>query len=168
MGRWAKGITACGVVLCTLMPVAFASTVPNELAGTKEVSIDGVALSYPEARVAYHTTYMPIWYVGEALKSIPGVTQHWNGVNHEWSIQIPDFPVHHLRFSEGDGNTTIIVNGVPIKQVDTFAAVDPASNKETTYMPIFYVQEIMRSIGVHSSWNGFDWDIHKFSYHHEG
>ncbi|WAH38048.1 hypothetical protein [Alicyclobacillus dauci] len=160
MHRALTSLLAMGLTLGTTASVVLASNTNSSLAGRKEVSINGVAISNPYGRVSSNTMHMPIWYVGQALQSIPDVKQSWNGNTHIWNITIPPNLLSSLStIPIGTGNTTIIVNGTPIKKVDTFAATDPASNKPTVYMPIWYIIQILSSIGVVNTWDGNDWNI---------
>lgn len=160
---WISIITA-GLAFGTMTSVAFASTTNSTLTGQKEVSINGSAISDPYARVVDNTTYMPIWYVGQALSHIQGVTQQWDGNHHVWQITLPANLLTYLpqltkAIPIGSGNTTITINGTPVKVVDTFAATDPVSKKPTVYMPIYYIQQILSEVGIVNTWDGNDWNI---------
>lgn len=157
-----KGIVSTGVALSAMTSVAFANptTVQSTLTGQKEVTFNGSPISNPYGRVYANTMYMPIWYVGQAMESIPGVKVSWNGGTHVWNITVPtNLPKDCFSIPKGAGDTTIDVNGQTIKMVDTFAAIDPTSKRATVYMPIFYVQQILWSIGVLNTWDGQNWDI---------
>lgn len=154
------GAVSTAVLLGAMIPVAFADTNSSTLVGPKEVAFNGSPVSSPLVRVLDNTTYMPIWYVGQAIQSITGVTQTWNGNHRVWNITVPmNLPKDCFNIPIGAGNTTINVNGYQLKMVDTFVATDPASGRATVYMPIFYVQQILWDIGVLNTWDGTTWNI---------
>lgn len=52
-----------------------------------------------------------------------------------------------------------IFNGKLISSPEGIAAKDPSTNKNTTYVPVYYVMQALRSINIQSHWNGTDWDL---------
>jgi hypothetical protein len=60
----------------------------------------------------------------------------------------------------GTGTLGIYVNGKLVKRVNGIVAVDPASHKATTFMPIWYVMQILNDLYIQSSWeNGTTWNM---------
>jgi hypothetical protein len=101
------------------------------------------------------TTYMPIWYVMQLLKTM-GIQSTWNG--HDWNINtslMPDLS----NIQVGTGAASVYLNGTLVRKVNTKAQVDPSTNKPTTYMPIWYVKQILSRIGLQGTWNGKTWTI---------
>ena len=49
------------------------------------------------------------------------------------------------------------VNGKIIRNVNGFYAKDPQTGVETTYMPIWYVMQVLKTLDITSSWNGTTW-----------
>lgn len=101
------------------------------------------------------TTYMPIWYVMQLLKSM-GIQSTWNG--QEWSMTA-SATANLSNIQAGTGSTSIYLNGTLVQNVNTEAQVDPSTNKPTTYMPIWYVQQILNRVGLQSTWNGTTWVV---------
>lgn len=130
----------------------------------KAVEVNGQLLSDPYAFVASDgsemTTYMPIWYVGQALQAA-GFTQSWNGATHTWTLTTGtqgDFSSLPI----GNGSASIVVNGQVVKKLNTYVRTDPAAGKnaaKTVYMPIYYVQQLLTAAGIPSSWDGQTWAI---------
>ncbi|SFV06836.1 hypothetical protein SAMN05421543_13125 [Alicyclobacillus macrosporangiidus] len=51
------------------------------------------------------------------------------------------------------------MNGKLVKKVVGIADIDPASKSATTFMPVWYVMQILRGIGVTPDWNGTKWTM---------
>ncbi|MCF8565083.1 serine hydrolase [Alicyclobacillus tolerans] len=131
----------------------------STVGGQKQIVVNGKTISQPDSRVALSTTFMPIWYVGQALQSL-GIQQSWDGTNRIWNITLPstaktDFSNVDL----GTGNTDIYVNGQLVKRINTYAWPDPATGNKsiTTYAPIFYIQQIISQVGIKNTWDGQSW-----------
>ncbi|MFD1673729.1 putative Ig domain-containing protein [Alicyclobacillus fodiniaquatilis] len=101
------------------------------------------------------TTYMPIWYVMQWLKSMD-IQSTWNG--HQWQMTSSS-QVDLTNVQAGSGNTSIYLNGTLVQNVNTKAVVDPSSGKPTTYMPIWYVEQILNQVGLTSTWDGMTWTV---------
>lgn len=120
------------------------------------IEINGHATFHPDKFVANGTTYMPIWYVMQTLNQV-GYKSAWNG--HVWAVTSPQSTSFHLNAQTG--HTSIEVNG-QIAEVDvpTIAAKDPLSGVFTTFMPIWYVQQLLNNVGITTdTWNGTTWTI---------
>ncbi len=130
----------------------------------RDIVLNGSILAQPDAMTASDgstmTTFMPIWYVGQALTAA-GFTQFWNGLTRTWSITTPS-SANFSNLQLGYGNSTIAVNGVAVKRVPMYVVKDPvagADGQPTVYMPIWYVQQILKDAGVQTAWNGQSWSI---------
>ncbi|MCY0892758.1 MAG: hypothetical protein OWR52_04505 [Acidibacillus sp.] len=53
----------------------------------------------------------------------------------------------------------IYVNQVLTFHPDGLYAIDPNSEKNTTFMPIWYVMQSLKRLGIRSTWNGSVWDL---------
>jgi hypothetical protein len=98
---------------------------------------------------------MPIWYVMQWLKSMD-IQSTWNG--HQWQMTSSS-QVDLTNVQAGSGNTSIYLNGTLVQNVNTKAVVDPSSGKPTTYMPIWYVEQILNQVGLTSTWDGMTWTV---------
>ena len=118
------------------------------------ITLNGSQVSTPYRMVANGTTYMPIYYVDTLLKSL-GFTATWNGTQHTWTLSNGK-SAPNVSINGKTGNTTINVNGSNVEQnVDIIQAKDPASGVVTTFMPIWYVQQILNSMGFGTDkWDG--------------
>ena len=158
------GVTGMLCVLSVLPVTAYANTqVHQEFQST--ISVDNTVQSKPIAITAMDgqtlTTYMPIWYVDEALKAA-GYIASWNGSSHTWSLTRTVPANYYSKLSVGTGNTNIDVNGTLVKKVNTIVIKDPAGGanaQDTTYMPIYYIDQLFKSVGIFFSWNGNYWDL---------
>ncbi|MCL6518193.1 serine hydrolase domain-containing protein [Alicyclobacillus sp.] len=129
----------------------------SRVGGQKQVVLDGRVLSRPYSRVADGTTHMPIWYIGKALEAM-GIAQTWDGNRHAWHLTLPKgMTADFSGMAPGTGNTDLFVNGVLVKRINTYAWPDPAGGGDTTYVPIYYLQQILAAAGVHNTWDGQAW-----------
>ncbi|WDL98358.1 hypothetical protein [Alicyclobacillus sp. ALC3] len=121
------------------------------------VALDGQVVSSPYGLVAGGTTYMPIWYVTEALARV-GVKNSWNG--HILQLVTPSTTSVNLEgVSPGHGDMSILINGTLVQHVSGITYIDPSSNKPTTYMPIWYIMQVLNRLGIRSNWDGLRWDL---------
>jgi hypothetical protein len=135
------------------------------------------------AFVSHNTTYMPIWYVMQALHGF-GIRSSWEGA--DWRLttttagqagaagvgqpgasgssgsgQQGASSVTGSAQSVGRGNIAIYLDGRLVMRVNGEAAADPSTHKATTYMPIWYVMQILKSMGLTSTWDGTTWTVSK-------
>ncbi|WAH36758.1 glucosaminidase domain-containing protein [Alicyclobacillus dauci] len=138
-------------------PAVQASTYQSQSLGVKHIYLSGQLKSSNYGLVANNTTYMPIWYVMQVLKSL-GIQSTWN--NGEWNLLLPSsYSVNLSNVSPGFGNSSIALNGRIVQRVNRIVHVDPLSGSPTTFMPIWYVMQVLNRVGIHSTWNGTDWQI---------
>lgn len=131
----------------------------SNVGGQKQIVVNGKAVSKPDSRVALSTTFMPIWYVGQALQAL-GIQQSWDATNRSWNITLPStIKADFSNIQLGTGNTDIFVNGQLVERINTYAWPDPATGNKsiTTYAPIFYIQQIMSQAGIKNTWDGKSW-----------
>ena len=104
------------------------------------------------------TTYMPIWYVMQVLKNA-GITSTWNG--HTWTMTTGSQTSSNSGTGLSQrGNMTISLNGQTNEQVPGVVGIDLVHGNKTTYMPIWYVMQILNQAGVHSDWTGSMWALY--------
>ena len=121
------------------------------------IAVDGQSVSLPYGLVADGTTYMPIYYLMDGLNKV-GIHSMWNGA----TLQLSTPATTHVNLegiNPGHGNMNIVVDGRLVQNVSGITYVDPASGKPTTYMPIWYVMQVLNRIGIRSNWNGTNWDL---------
>lgn len=132
---------------------------------TKHIYFNGNLITSPAGIVApdsgHNTTFMPIWYVGYAVNKV-GFGATWNGVNKTWKLTLPTGvkpAVDLSTINPGHGGTEIYVNGTLVQSVNTIASADPSTGHTTTYMPIFYVEKVLKYMGITSGWDGTTWTM---------
>jgi len=143
-----------------------AAALPAPQQSPKSVYVGQQLMSKPFAFAAadgsHLTTFMPIWYIGKALEAA-GYTQSWNGQTKTWTLGTAasaDFSTVPV----GSGEAQIVVNGHLVRRLPMAVQRDPAASKSaqaTTYMPIYYIQQVLRAAGLQSTWNGQSWKIDK-------
>ncbi|MCF8567886.1 hypothetical protein LLE49_24495 [Alicyclobacillus tolerans] len=129
-------------------------------AGSQVVS-NPIGLWAIDPSTSQYTTYMPIWYVMQALDRF-GVQSQWDGKN--WNLTLPSalaqkFNSNPAAYSPGTGTCSIYVDGVPVQDAMKIVNNDPASNQPTTYVPIWYVGKVIRDFGMNYIWDGTTWTI---------
>lgn len=155
MKRLAGILTGLGLTALSTFPsTVFASTSTHPTpTQTKVIKVDNQTTSSPATLVHDNTTYMPIWYLMQALKKL-GVSSQWNG--NKWTITTPSSMQNPdlSKLPVGTGSSSIYVDGKLVKRVNDVSVTDPSSTKATTYMPIWYLTEILNRLGVGATWNG--------------
>lgn len=135
---------------------------PTPPAGTasKTISVNGKVISgVPNVIVSKKTTYMPLWYVMHAMDSI-GVKNTWK--NGTWTLTTTkNVKVNLSHIKIGKGPVRIYINGRLVQRVAGIASKDPNTGKLTTYIPIWYMMQVIKRIGFQSSWNGSNWSLHQ-------
>lgn len=98
---------------------------------------------------------MPIWYIMQMLKGLH-ITSSWNGS--VWNLSVPGNVTPELSNLDGSsGSKAIDINGQVVEHVTDIAYPDPSSHVPTSYMPIWYVQQSLKRIGVGQTWDGTNW-----------
>lgn len=110
--------------------------------------------------VRHHMTYMAVGNIMEALRTSAGLMSTWNG--HQWDLLTnSQLGPQHLR--PGHGKQSIQVNGKLVRRMTVIGSKDPETTRRTTYMPIWYVMQVLNHVGLTSKWNGTTWTIIKQS-----
>lgn len=124
----------------------------------KAIVLNGKAAGAPFGFTSHNTTYMPIWYVMHALESI-GIHSTWS--HRIWNMEVPTskFHVDLSKIKVGTGEISLTINGKLVHKVNGIVAVDPSSGKPTTFVPIWYTQELLKRAGITSKWNGTSWQL---------
>ncbi|MCL6599735.1 MAG: hypothetical protein K6T81_13495 [Alicyclobacillus macrosporangiidus] len=140
-----------------LASAATSTTKPKHAMVLKEIDLNDHVMSKPYGFTYSNTAYMPIWYVMQALRHL-GIQSQWDGRN--WRITTPAGETPDLSSIQvGTGNLNIYVNGKLAKKVVGIVDIDPASKSATTFMPVWYVMQILRGVGVTPDWNGTKWTM---------
>ena len=104
-----------------------------------------------------NTTYLPIWYVTPILDKM-GIKSTWDG--HHWALTLPSTMHPDLsNLPSGSAPDTISLNGVVVAK-DTIAVYnDPSSHQPTTFVPIWYLMQVLNRLQAKSSWDGTSWGL---------
>lgn len=147
----------------SFIPTSFAAA--RQTVFQASIDVDGQPVSTPAAIAAYDgktlTTYIPIYYVDQALKSA-GFVASWDGTTHIWNLLCSNKQAKY-DVTVGSGNTKIDINGKLIKKVNTIVEPDPRGGpnaQDTVYMPIYYVDQVLQ-MGF-PKWNGKVWNISSY------
>lgn len=123
----------------------------------KRLIFNGAVLSTPMGFTLSNTAYLPIWYVTPLLDKM-GVKSTWDG--HHWALTLPSSmhpDLSHL--PTGSAPDTISLNGVVVAK-DTIAVYnDPSSHQPTTFVPIWYLMQVLDRLQAQSSWDGTSWGL---------
>lgn len=145
--------------------IAQAATQPIQDVSLKTISYSGVASATVYGFVASDggslTTYMPVWYVSNILKQA-GIKSSWNGST--WSLTVPNtFKIdlsNPARLTTSSyNNTTVQINGTAVQQMHSIVHADPMGSSLTTYVPIWYIEQMLKRLGLKSNWSGTTWTI---------
>ena len=114
-------------------------------------------IAAPDPNTGKATTYMPLWYVMQALKAA-GTTYSWNGsfLN---ITPATNMSVDLSNLNPGREATELAINNTVVQTSPKIVMKDPYSHVMTTYIPIYYVMDVLKRLGVTSQWNGQDWTM---------
>ena len=101
------------------------------------------------------TTYMPIWYIMQMLKTL-NIRSTWDGRN--WRLTAATQPIR-AALLPGKGSMHLYLNGKLVQSLSGIYAKDPSTRKNTTYMPVWYVMQLLKTINMSSVWDGTTWTL---------
>lgn len=140
-------VSASTLLACSA-PVIFAQTTQAK----HDIFYNKRLMSSPYGLVRGNTTYMPIWYIKDALQKA-GISANWthgtmyfNTSNHGKLVR-----------TNGKGKNAIVIDGIPVEHVNGIVAKDPSDHKNTMYMPIWYVMQALKQMNIQSKWDGRNW-----------
>ncbi len=153
--------TVCAGVGIVASPVAaFASVKPPSMT-EKVLAFNQKIVSKPYGFVYKGTTYLPIWYMMQALDKLK-IRSTWAA--HSWSLTPPGKgKLNTGNVKAGSGSGSIYVNGQLVQRVNQVTARDPNSGRQTTYMPVWYIMQVLQRLHVNSKWNGTAWQVYTSS-----
>lgn len=141
---------------------AYAATTPAMQ--KSNIIVDGQHFSTQYKFVYNGTTYMPIWYIMQALKK-SGAQVSWNGS--QWKIGVNGSYTPTVWHGFGGNGEVMIYNTSDPSNVQTVETginmqvyPDPADGIKTTFFPIYDIQVILRDLGYSTdTWDGTNWSI---------
>ncbi|WP_258112583.1 glucosaminidase domain-containing protein [Alicyclobacillus sp. SP_1] len=156
--QWFAAGALASLALSAFAPqTAYAATNPSPM--TKRwIDVNGQAYEHPYAFVANGTTYMPLYYVMQALNHM-GLTDKWNGQT--WTMSGPSsLPANFADITLNQSTSNIVLDGTTIEHFPRMVAVDPFSGKQTTYIPIWYLQQALNRLQIFNPWDGQKWSLY--------
>jgi protocatechuate 3,4-dioxygenase beta subunit len=158
--RAITGIVAAGIALGTMAPAAFAATSgPNYNSrtitmGSYSANVSGIAAKDG----GNYTEFIPVWYLMQGLQSL-GYTVSWHGGQQRLDITTPAGTTPSVTpVVPKAGDTVIYVNGTPVQNAaKALVAKDPASGKNTSFLPIYYFKAVLNQLGFTYSYDGKTW-----------
>ncbi len=135
------------------------------------ISITGESSLHPQHVLANDpwsgkpTSWVPVYYLQVALKSV-GVQSAWNGntlnilsVPYGWNENVNSVPEQGIP-SAGQMQFSIGGNQNDYVRAPKLVVKDPASNVETTYVPIYYANLFLNQrLQMKTSWTGSTWTM---------
>jgi hypothetical protein len=159
MKKLAASLATATLLTSAMSTVALASTQPqpqHKMYQT-QIILNHHTVSSPKGLVSGNTMYIPIWYVMHALNNL-GIQNRWDG--HKWYLTTSSSEQVDLsNVRPGSGSSSIYLNGKLVQRVTGIVDVVPASHQKTTYMPIWYVMQVLHRAHFDSSWNGSKWEL---------
>jgi spore germination protein len=161
-----KAITTAGISLLSMatlatvtLPAAPSSEAATYRTQTKSIYVNGKLLIRPQGIVSNGTTYVPIWYIIQVLNQLD-IKNSWDGTRLMWTIAAPSYmPVDLTNIPKTHGSCIITLNNETVYRVNRIVYAAPGSRIPTTYMPIWYVMQLLNRLGIGSTWNGSTWRI---------
>lgn len=165
LARIALSVAAMTATVNSLPTNAQAAT--HYTLNQKVIRFNGQEVSSPYGLAArdpnsgQFTTYMPIYYVMQAVQHALNIQNSWDGTS--WKLTFPSTlqPTKALVSVQPakQGYKNIYVNNVLVTTVPALTYPDPYGGQATTYVPIWYVMQILQYANVHSVWNGQLWTM---------
>lgn len=133
------------------------SSLPKFTLTKKQIGLNGTVVSTAMGFTYQNTTFMPIWYVKPLLDKL-GITSTWDG--HNWKLVSPSTIKPNLSsLPSGASPYTISLNGIVVAHDTALPYTDPSTNQSTTFVPIWYLMQVLDRIQGKSTWNGTDWNL---------
>ena len=147
-----KTVAVAAAMLGTVVPATARAASPSMF--STRIELNGSVLSRPTAFVANQTTYMPIYYVQQLIDKL-GIHNSWNGGSTPQTWTFDTNKSVSLNIVDKSGTVDVLINGKTVEHnVDRFVATDPSTGKGTTFVPIWYIQQILHALGIQNQWNG--------------
>ncbi|WP_054971234.1 hypothetical protein [Alicyclobacillus ferrooxydans] len=137
------------------------------------INLDGQNVSNPEHVIAKdpwsgsNTTWIPIYYLQQALKRV-GFQTTWNGTDLVFTKYPTNWKFGALGNQEanpvvaptGQMQISLVEGAPPSMNFPRLVAMDPASGANTTYVPIYYIDSVLRhDFSMGATWDGINWDL---------
>lgn len=151
------GLAAAFIVTGTTLPIVQAASTTSNQWFKMTIQVNSTTLSHTsgitESDGSTSTTYLPMYYVNLALEKA-GFLVTWDGTKKVWALTTAKTGLKFSTTGVGTGNTSLTVNGVVVKKMNTVVQADPAGGAKTTYVPIYYLTDVFETMGLLDVWNG--------------
>ncbi|QSO51144.1 hypothetical protein JZ785_20150 [Alicyclobacillus curvatus] len=128
---------------------------PSMKPSQRALMFDGKVQNVVPAFVKNQTTYMPIWYVMHLLNGL-GFTSNWS--TQKWDLSTNGLSLSNVKtVSPNAKETGIYLDGKLMENAPTVAATDPSTGHATTYMPVWYVMQLLNQVNIPSEWDSKTW-----------
>ena len=110
------------------------------------------------------TAFLPLYYVNQALAKF-GVTGTWDGNN--WNLTLPqgmnaDMSNPQTGQQTNSATLSMSINGQVVQYAPRQVAGDPANGgQSTTYLPIWYIDQVIGRLAINATWDGTNWKMTK-------
>ncbi|MCL6445730.1 MAG: hypothetical protein K6T83_20150 [Alicyclobacillus sp.] len=160
MRKFISLISLVGAFAC-LSPITNAAQPKTQFSQFRIYANNKIVSSpyYLTANVYGHQTpFIPLFYIEAALNKL-GVTTSWNGTTLTLSkpdgtgINLSNLPKKH---PVSNSQVSFETFGKIIEYAPRIVAADPIDAVRTTYVPIYYLQQMLSRFSISLSWNGVD------------
>ncbi|WP_258111564.1 hypothetical protein [Alicyclobacillus sp. SP_1] len=114
------------------------------------------------------TSWLPVYYLNQALLKL-GLTPHWNGTTGVWTIGTGSASTASSQPSPASApnarTALLYVNGKLVETSPRMTEPDPYSGRPTTYLPIFYIMQVLDHLQINSYWHGDTWTMTSTTHH---
>jgi protocatechuate 3,4-dioxygenase beta subunit len=163
--RVLTGAAAVSLAIGTLAPMAFAASATTQY-NTRTMNVGSGFTAVVQGLVAqdqgHATEFLPIYYLMQGLGKL-GYTVNWNGGTRVLNITTPTgvtvtAPTATVG-TPGADQMVIQLNGANVMLAPRVVAKDPASGVMTTFAPIYYLNQALKSAGFTNTYNGSSWTL---------
>ena len=163
--RILTGAAAVSLAIGTMAPMAFAASATTQY-NTRTMNVGSGFTAVVSGLVAqdqgHATEFLPIYYLMQGLGKL-GYTVNWNGGTRVLNITTPagvtvSAPSAAVG-TPGANQMVIQLNGTGVMLAPRVVAKDPASGVVTTFAPIYYLNQALKSAGFTNTYNGSSWTL---------
>jgi hypothetical protein len=155
MPKFRSSAIAVMLVLGTTMTPAYAAIRQKDTYSAAKIVMGDVSVTTKGFVVSdgkSPTTYLPLDALRKVLQA-NGYFVSWNASKTRLDIRVPEgvtVDLKHLK--PGHGSAGIYLNGTLVQRFNPRIAKDPISGASTVYIPIWYFQQVLKHVGLNSSW----------------
>ena len=158
--------TAVSLAIGTMAPVAFAASGSGTQYNTRTMNVGNGFTAVVQGLVSkdqgHMTEFLPVYYMMQGLGKM-GYTVNWNGGTRTLNITTPTGVTVTAPSASvgmpGPDQMVIQLNGTSVMLAPRVVAKDPASGVMTTFAPVYYLTQALKSAGFTSTYNGQSWTL---------